>query len=218
MIGRRPQLIRPTRAALFERRRWAKALAVAFFMIALALLATAADGSTGRAVAALGWWLVAFGAAYAAASFTVQGAEPRGLLAATGAAYAVCGSVVLVEPVLGQLLLIATVSFAFVAGGIVQAVAATGRWHAQSVPALVSGIAIMALGVAIASEWPLAPVPALAVAFGLAAAAQGAACFRLAAAGERLAQRNLLGLRKNPSTRQPSGERATWRLPPGRQT
>jgi len=215
VIGRRPQLMRPTRAALFERRRWAKALAAVFFLIALALLAAAAAGD---AEAALGWSLVAFGAAYAAASFTAQGAEPRALLAAIGAAYAVCGSVVLVEPVLGPLLLFVTVSSAFVVGGVVQSVAAVARWHAQSIPALVSGIAIMALGVAIAREWPLAPVPALAVAFSLAAAAQGAACLRLAAAGERLAQRNLFGFRKKPSTRQPSGERATWRLPPGRQT
>jgi uncharacterized membrane protein HdeD (DUF308 family) len=211
VIGHRPHLMRPTRAVLFEYRRWVKALAVAFFAIGFALLVTAADGSAGRAVAALGWSLVAFGAAYAAAAFTVQGAEPR-------AAYAVCGSVILVDPVLGPLLLFVAVSFAFVVGGIVQAIAAVARRHAQSVPALVSGIAIAALGVAIAREWPLAPVPALAVAFGLAAAAQGAACLRLAAAGERLAQRNLFGLRKNPSTRQPSGERATWRLPPGRQT
>lgn len=209
MIGRRPQLMRPTRAVMFERRRWAKALAVVFFAIALALLATAIDGSAGRAETALGWSLVAFGAAYAAFAIAAQGTEPRGLLAAVGAAYAVCGSVVLLEPVLGPLLLFVAVSLSFVVGGIVQAVAALVRWHPQSVPALVSGVAIAALGSAIACEWPLAAVPALAVAFALAAAAQGAACLRLAVAGDRLAQKNLFGFRKNPSTRQPSGARAT---------
>src|SRR4029453_5134733 len=145
--------MRPTRAVLFERRQWAKAFAVAFFAISLALLATAAGGLAEGASAALGGSLVAFGAAYAAASFTAQGAQPRGLLGAIGAAYAVCGSVVLLEPVLGPLLLLGTVSFAFVVGGIVQAVAAAVRQHAQSAPALVSGIAIAALGLAIAREW-----------------------------------------------------------------
>ena len=162
----------------------------------------------GSAVAALGWSLVALGAAYAAVALAVDGAQARGLLVAVGAAYAVCGSTLLVEPLVGPLLLLAAVSVMLALGGLAQAVAAAVRPHAQSPTAIAAGLLIVTLGVAIGLEWPLPAVPALGIAFGLAAAAQGAACLRLALAGERLAQRNLLGFRKNPSTRQPSGARA----------
>ena len=163
----------------------------------------------GPAVAALGWSLVALGAAYAGVALAADGAQARGLLAAVGAAYAVCGSLLIVDPLLGPMLMLAAVSVTFVLGGLAQAIDAVARPHAQSASALAAGLVIAALGAAVGLEWPIPAIPALGIAFGLAAAAQAAACLRLALAGERLAQRNLLGLRKNPSTRQPSGARAT---------
>ncbi len=218
MISPRLTLMRPTRGALAAHWQWTRALAIAFFTTAIVLLV----GGTGlvpvRAAVALGWSLIALGAVYACGAFTAGGAQARGLLTAVGAAYAVCGGLLLVDAVLGLLLLLVAVSGALILGGIVQVVVAIARPHAQSTPALVSGLALAALGGAVALEWPLAPVPGLATVFGLAAAAQGAASLRRAAAGERLAQRNLFGLRKKPSTRQPSGARAIWRLPVGRQT
>jgi uncharacterized membrane protein HdeD (DUF308 family) len=206
---RRLRLMRPTRAALATRAPTTRALAIALFAIALALLAAGGGLMPGPAVAALGWALVALGSAYAGVALATDGAQARGLLAAVGAAYAVCGRLLLVEPLLGPLLLLAAVSVTLVVGGVAQAIDAVARPHAQSASAFAAGLAIAALGAAVGFEWPLPAVPALGIAFGLAAAAQGAACLRLALAGERLAQRNLFGLRKNPSTRQPSGARAT---------
>ena len=205
---RRLQLMRPTRAALAVHAPANKVLAFLLFAVALALLAAGAGLMPGPAVAALGWSLVALGAAYAAVALAVDGAQARGLLVAVGAAYAVCGSTLLVEPLVGPLLLLAAVSVMLALGGLAQAAAAAVRPHAQSPTAIAAGLLIATLGVAIGLEWPLPAVPALGIAFGLAAAAQGAACLRLALAGERLVQRNLLGFRKNPSTRQPSGARA----------
>jgi uncharacterized membrane protein HdeD (DUF308 family) len=214
----RLRLIRPSRAALAAHARQARWLGIVLFAVALALLAAGAGLLPGPATGALGGSLVALGVAYAGVAFAADGAQARGLLAAVGAAYGVCGSLLLTDPVLGPLLLLAAVSTVFVLGGLAQAITAVVRPHAQSASALAAGLLIAALGAAVGLEWPLPAVPALGIAFGLAAAAQAAACFRLALAGERLAQRNLFGLRKNPSTRQPSGARATWRLPPGRQT
>jgi len=206
---RRLQLMRPTRAALAAHAPRTRALAFVLFAVALALLAAGAGLMPGPAVAALGWSLVALGAAYAGVALAADGAQARGLLAAVGAAYAVCGSLLIVDPLLGPMLMLAAVSVTFVLGGLAQAIDAVARPHAQSASALAAGLVIAALGAAVGLEWPLPAIPALGIAFGLAAAAQAAACLRLALAGERLAQRNLLGLRKNPSTRQPSGARAT---------
>jgi uncharacterized membrane protein HdeD (DUF308 family) len=206
---RRLQLMRPTRAALASHAPRTRALAFVLFAVALALLAAGAGLMPGPAVAALGWSLVALGAAYAGVALAADGAQARGLLAAVGAAYAVCGSLLIVDPLLGPMLMLAAVSVTFVLGGLAQAIDAVARPHAQSASALAAGLVIAALGAAVGLEWPLPAIPALGIAFGLAAAAQAAACLRLALAGERLAQRNLLGLRKNPSTRQPSGARAT---------
>ena len=201
--------MRPTRAALAAHAPRTRALAFVLFAVALALLAAGAGLMPGPAVAALGWSLVALGAAYAGVALAADGAQARGLLAAVGAAYAVCGSLLIVDPLLGPMLMLAAVSVTFVLGGLAQAIDAVARPHAQSASALAAGLVIAALGAAVGLEWPLPAIPALGIAFGLAAAAQAAACLRLALAGERLAQRNLLGLRKNPSTRQPSGARAT---------
>ena len=212
----RVQLMRPTRRTLVARVPWMRAIAVVYFAVALALLG--AGVIPGSPVEALGWALVAFGVAHAANAVASDGVQGRGLLGAVGAAYAVSGSLLLVDPLLGRLMLLAAVSTTFVLGGIVLAVAAVASRHAQWTTAAASGVAIAGYGAAVALEWPLPAVSALAVTFGLAAAAQGAACLRLARAGERLAQKNLLGLRKNPRTRQPSGARATCLLPFGRQT
>lgn len=206
---RRLRLMRPSRAALAAHAAATRALAIALFAIALALLAAGAGLMPGSAVAGLGWSLVALGIAYGGVALVAGSAEARGLLAAIGAAYAVCGSLLLVEPLLGPLLLLAALSVTLGVGGLAQVVASVARPHAQSAPAVAAGLAMVALGAAVGFEWPLPAAPALGIAFGLAAAAQAAACLRLALAGERLAQRNLLGLRKNPSTRQPSGARAT---------
>ena len=206
---RRLQLIRPTRAALAAHAPTTRALAFVFLAVALALLAAAAGLMPGPAVAALGWSLVTLGAAYAGVAVTADGAQARGLLAAVGAAYAVCGSLLIVDPLLGPMLMLAAVSVTFVLGGLGQAIDAIARPHAQSASALAAGLVIAALGAAVGLEWPLPAVPSLGIVFGLAAAGQAAACLRLALAGDRLAQRNLLGLRKTPSTRQPSGARAT---------
>lgn len=214
----RLRLMRPKRAALAAHAPTTRALAIVLFAVALALLAAGAGLMPGPAPGALGWSLVALGAAYAGVAMVADGAQARGLLAAVGAAYAVCGGLLLVDPLVGPLLLLGAVSFALALGGLAQAAAAAVRPHAQSPTAIAAGLLIVALGAAVGLEWPLPAVPALGIAFGLAAAAQGAACLRLARAGERLAQRNLFGLRKKPSTRQPSGDRAMWRLPPGRQT
>jgi hypothetical protein len=215
---RRLRLMRPTRASLAAHAPTTRALAIALFAIALALLAAGAGLMPGPAVAGLGWSLVALGVAYGGVALAADGAQTRGLLAAVSAAYGVCGSLLLVDPLLGPVLLLAALSVTLGVGGLAQVIAAVARPHAQSAPAVGAGLAIVALGAAVGFEWPLPAVPALGIAFGLAAGAEAAACLRLALAGERLAQRNLLGLRKNPSTRQPSGARATWRLPPGRQT
>jgi len=215
---RRLLLMRPRRATLAAHAPTARALAIVLFAIALALLAAGAGLMPGPATAALGWSLVALGVAYAGVAFAADGAQARGLLVAVGAAYTVCGGVLVVEPLVGPLLLLVPLSVTLVLGGLAQAAAAAVRPHVQSPTAIAAGLLIVALGVAIGLEWPLPAVPALGIAFGLAAAAQGAACLRLALAGERLAQKNLLGFRKNPSTRHPSGARAMWRLPPGRQT
>ena len=201
--------MRPTRAALAAHAPRTRALAFVLFAVALALLAAGAGLMPGPAVAALGWSLVALGAAYAGVALAADGAQARGLLAAVGAAYAVCGSLLIVDPLLGPMLMLAAVSVTFVLGGLAQAIDAVARPHAQSASALAAWLVIAALGAAVGLECPLPAIPALGIAFGLAAAAQAAACLRLALAGERLAQRNLLGLRKNPSTRQPSGARAT---------
>jgi uncharacterized membrane protein HdeD (DUF308 family) len=201
--------MRPTRAALAAHAPTTRALAFVLFAIALAVVAAGAGLMPGPAVGALGWSLVVLGAAYAGVALAAAGAQARGLLAAVGAAYAVCGSLLIVDPLLGPMLMLAAVAIAFVLGGLAQAIDAVARPHAQSASALAAGLVIAALGVAVGLEWPLPAVPSLGIAFGLAAAAQAAACLRLALAGERLAQRNLLGLRKNPSTRQPSGARAT---------
>jgi len=206
---RRLQLMRPRRAALAARAPTARALAIVLFAVALSLLAAGAGLMPGSAAAALGWSLAALGAAYAGVALVADGAQARGLVAAVGAAYAVCGGLLLVDPLVGPLLLLAALSVALSLGGLAQALAAAVRPHAQSAAAISAGLLLVALGAAVGLEWPLPAVPALGIAFGLAAAAQGAACLRLALAGERLAQRNLLGFRKNPSTRQPSGARAT---------
>jgi uncharacterized membrane protein HdeD (DUF308 family) len=218
LISPRFKFMRPKRRALAARWQWARALAIAFFAAALALIAGTTGLAPAGATVALGWSLVALGAVYAGGALRADGGQARGLLAAVGAAYGVCGCLLLVDAVLGPLLLLVAVSVALILGGIVQAVVAIARPHAQSAPAFGFGLALAALGAAVALEWPLAVIPALGTVFGMAAAAQGAAYLRLAAAGERLAQRNLFGLRKNPSTRHPSGARATWRLPFGRQT
>jgi len=210
--------MRPTRTALATHAPWLRAVAVTFFAIAVALLGASAGLMPGARVAALGWSLVALGVAYAGSAFASDGAQARGLLASGAAAYGVSGSLLLVEPFLGALLLFAAVAVALTLGGIGQAAAAAAERHAQWTTAFASGLAIAAFGVAVALRWPLSAVSALATTFGLAAAAQGAACLRLAAAGERLAWKNLLGLRKNPGTRQPSGACATCMLPFGRQT
>jgi uncharacterized membrane protein HdeD (DUF308 family) len=212
----RVQLMRPTRGALAARAPWLRPIAAAFFAVALALLA--AGVIPGSPVEALGWSLVAFGILHAGNAVAADGAQARGLLCAVGAAYAVSGSLLLVDPILGRLLLLAAVAGTLVPGGIALAVDALASRHAQWRAAAASGIAIAGFGGAVAFEWPLPAVSALAITFGLAAAAQGAACLRLARVGERVAQKNLLGLRKNPSTRQPSGARATCLLPFGRQT
>jgi uncharacterized membrane protein HdeD (DUF308 family) len=204
----RLQLMHPRRATLAARAPATKALAVALFAVGLALLAAGAGLMPGPAAAALGWSLVALGAAYAGVAFVADGAQARGLLVAVAAAYAVCGGVLLVDPLVGPVLLLAAVSVTLSLGGLAQAIAAAVRPHAQSSSALAAGLLIVALGAAIGLEWPLPAIPALGIAFGLAATALGAACLRLAFAGERLAQRNLLGFRKTPSTRQPSGARA----------
>ncbi len=204
----RPQLMRPRRAALAIHAGTNKALAILLFTVAFLLVTAGVGLAPGSAATALGGSLVALGIAYAGVALVADGAQARGLLAAVGAAYAVCGGLLLVDPLVGPLLLLAAVSVTLSFGGLAQAVAAAVRPHAQSSTALAAGLLIVALGVAIGLEWPLRAVPALGIAFGLAAAAQGAACLRLALAGERLAQRNLFGFRKNPSTRQPSGARA----------
>ncbi|HSD54811.1 MAG TPA: hypothetical protein VLC47_11635 [Burkholderiales bacterium] len=212
----RVQLMRPTRCALAGRAPWMLSVAAAFFAVALALLG--AGVIPGPPAEALGWALVALGIAYSCNAAAADGAQARGLLCAVGAAYAVSGSLLVVDPVLGRLLLLAAVAMTFVPGGIVLAVDAATSRHARWPTAAVSGIAIAVFGAAVAVEWPFPAVSALAITFGLAAAAQGTACLRLARAGQRLSQKNLLGLRKNPSTRQPSGARATCLLPFGRQT
>ena len=212
----RVQLMRPTRCALAARAPWMRAIAVVFFAVALALLGAGVIPSS--PTEALGWTLVVLGIAYTCNAAAAGGAQARRLLCAVGAAYAVSGSLLLVDPILGRLLLLAAVAVTFVPGGIVLAVDAAVSRHAQWPTAAISGIAIAVFGAAVAFEWPLPAVSALAITFGLAAAAQGTACLRLARAGERLRQKNLLGLRKNPSTRQPSGARATCLLPFGRQT
>lgn len=213
----RVQLMRPTRGALAARAPWMWPLAAAFFSVACVLLGAAVLPGTSAAV--VGWSLVAFGIVYACnAAAAAGGTEARGLLCAVGAAYAVSGGVLLLDPILGRLLLLAAIAVTLVPGGIALAVDAAVSRHAQWRIAAASGVAIAVFGIAVAFEWPLPALSALAITFGLAAAAQGAACLRLAHVGERVRQKNLFGLRKNPSTRHPSGARATWRLPFGRHT
>jgi uncharacterized membrane protein HdeD (DUF308 family) len=212
----RVQLMRPTRSALAERVPWMWLLAAAYCAVACALLGVGVI--PGWTVAALGWSLVAFGLVYACNAAAADGAQARGLLCAVGAAYAVSGGLVLADPILGRLLLLVAIAVTLVLGGIALVIDAAASRHAQWPTAAASGAAIAVFGAAVAFEWPLPPESALAITFGLAAAAQAAACLRLAQVGDRLRQKNLFGLRKNPSTRHPSGARATWRLPFGRQT
>lgn len=187
----RVQLMRPTRRTLAARAPWMRAIAVAFFAVALALLGIGVI--PGSPVEALGWALVAFGVVHAADAVASDGLQARGLLGAVGAAYAVSGSLLLVDPVLGRIILLTAASVSFILGGIVLAVAAVASRHAQWTTAAASGVAIAGYGAAVALEWPVPADPALAITFGLAAAAQGAACLRLARAG-------YAGARSGPGT------------------
>ena len=204
----RLQLIRPARAALAAGWGWQRAAAASFFLVALAMFATALD----PAPRALGWSLVALGGAHALSALSPLGLQARGLLAAVGAAYAVCGSLLIVDPLAGPVLLLAALAFALFVGGLVQAIAAIARRHAQSAWAVAGGLAIAALGAMVAFRWPFPMLPTLGVTLGIAAAAEGAVCLKFAAVGKRLAQRKRRGHWNDSSAAAPWSVHATRRL------
>jgi uncharacterized membrane protein HdeD (DUF308 family) len=219
----RIQLIKPRRSDLAERWKWMRGVGAGFLIVGAGAVSAAVLVPAGALAAPLGWALIGLAVAYGAGALALTSSPTLGLQLVLVLAYALWGVSLLLDPDLGPLLLLVAMAGTFVLGGAAQAIAAVLKPHAQARWEALCGLILVAVGAMVGSQWPLSGTPALCVAFGLAAAAQGAAYLRLSAAGARLAarpphQRNLFGRRKNPSTRQPSGARAVWRLPFGRQT
>lgn len=178
----RLQLVRPRRSELAARWRWHGALGAAFLALAASALACAILGW----VTLLAWTLLGLAAVYGAAAIVMTGERARGLQAAVAFAYGVAGAVFLLDPLAATLLMLFALSAAFTIGGVAQLAAAVLRPHAQSRWEAAAGVLLVACGAMVALQWPLPAIPALGVAFGLAAGAQGGAYLRIAAVGARL--------------------------------
>jgi uncharacterized membrane protein HdeD (DUF308 family) len=183
----RLQLVRPTRAELVARWKWHRTLGAGFLAVAACTVVSAIALPRAMLVTALAWSLFALAAAYGLAAFLMQGERGRGLQATVALAYAEAGAVLLVDAQFGPPLLLIALSSAFAIGGIAQSVAALLRRHAQWLWEAAAGVLLVVLAAMMALRWPLSAAPWLCVAFGLAAAAQGAAYLRLGRAGARLA-------------------------------
>jgi uncharacterized membrane protein HdeD (DUF308 family) len=180
----RLQLVRPTRSELAARWKWHRALGAVFLALAAGALACAFQGR----VTPLAWTLLGLAVTYGAAALVMTGERARGFQAAVALAYAEAGAVLLFDPQIGPLLLLFALSAAFAIGGAAQVTAAVIKPHAQSRWEAAAGLLLVALGAMVALQWPLPAIPSLCAAFGLAAAAQGSAYLRVAAAGARLAE------------------------------